>query len=84
MVTVRNSTRSARLYSSFTIKPPQDVRCMSAMPARLTEHDCVLDGICDRPADLNQLKKCTRFARVAHTPHQRVLVRELSIACRVR
>lgn len=35
---------------------------MAAMPARLTEHDRIVDAI----------------------PHQRVLVRELSVACRVR
>ena len=56
MVTVRNSTSSTRLCSSLTIKPLEDVRSMSAMSARLTEYDCIVDAICDRTADLNQLK----------------------------
>ena len=57
---------------------------MSAMSARLTEHDCNVNAICDRPAGLNQLEKSKRFVWVAHTPHQCVLVRELSITCGVR
>ena len=56
MVTVRYSTGSSRFYSSLAIKPLEDVRSMSAMPARLTEHNCIVDAICDRCTDLNQLK----------------------------
>ena len=29
---------------------------MSAVPARLTEHDRIFEAICDRPANFSQLK----------------------------
>jgi hypothetical protein len=45
MVTICNGACTARLRTSLTVEPLEDVRSMSTMPAGLTKHDCVINAV---------------------------------------
>ena len=46
MITVCNGASSARLSPSLAVEPFENVCSVSAMPAGLTKHDCVVNTVC--------------------------------------